>query len=188
MKLSDHSHSHPRTHSHDGHVHTHAHPHHHNHDTGREQTSRRDFMRLLMGGALAGASVLELAFHRAAWLRSRAACQRRSSLRSPKRPPMASTSPMHARKPSSIATPPSLFVSRDVIIVNARYPSPPPLNPSSDRSATKSPAEPVRYVINTTSTGTIRRAITATVLPGENVRLHRQLHDQNPDAAVSSSA
>jgi len=32
--------------------------------------SRRDFFRLLMGGALAGASVLELAYHRAAWARA----------------------------------------------------------------------------------------------------------------------
>jgi len=30
-------------------------------------TSRRDFLRMLMGGTLAGASALELAYHRAAW-------------------------------------------------------------------------------------------------------------------------
>ena len=40
----------------------------HNHDEpGRSQTSRRDFLRVLMGGALAGASTMELACHRAAW-------------------------------------------------------------------------------------------------------------------------
>jgi hypothetical protein len=38
----------------------------------RWQTSRRDFLRVLMGGALAGASILELAYHRAAWARAAA--------------------------------------------------------------------------------------------------------------------
>ena len=33
-------------------------------------TSRRDFLRVLMGGALAGGSVMELAWHRAAWARA----------------------------------------------------------------------------------------------------------------------
>ncbi len=33
-------------------------------------TSRRDFLRVLMGGALGGASVMELAWHRAAWARA----------------------------------------------------------------------------------------------------------------------
>jgi cyclase len=52
--------------SHRQHGHTHAHPHSHNH----VETSRRDFLRVLMGGALAGASVMELAWHRAAWARA----------------------------------------------------------------------------------------------------------------------
>jgi glyoxylase-like metal-dependent hydrolase (beta-lactamase superfamily II) len=34
--------------------------------------SRRDFLRMLMGGTLAGASVMELAWHRAAWARGAA--------------------------------------------------------------------------------------------------------------------
>jgi glyoxylase-like metal-dependent hydrolase (beta-lactamase superfamily II) len=45
---------------------THAHPHSHNHVA----PTRRDFLRILMGGALTGASVMELAWHRAAWARS----------------------------------------------------------------------------------------------------------------------
>ena len=58
--------------------HTHAHPHKHskvqNHvETERTHASRRDFLRMLMGGTLAGASVMELAWHRAAWARSAAA-------------------------------------------------------------------------------------------------------------------
>jgi len=44
----------------------HHHPHSHNHVVDGP-TSRRDFLRVLMGGALAGASILELAWHRAAW-------------------------------------------------------------------------------------------------------------------------
>ncbi len=45
--------------------HSHVH-HHHSH------ASRRDFLRVWMGGALAGASILELAWHRAAWARAAA--------------------------------------------------------------------------------------------------------------------
>ena len=41
----------------------HAHPH-------VVHPSRRDFLRVLMGGPLAGASILELAYHRAAWARA----------------------------------------------------------------------------------------------------------------------
>jgi cyclase len=46
-------------------MHNHAHPHPHN-------FSRRDFFRRLTRGALAGASILELAYHRAAWARAMA--------------------------------------------------------------------------------------------------------------------
>ncbi len=52
--------------SHHAHPHAHAHPHSHNH----VEPSRRDFLRVLMGGALAGASAMELAWHRAAWARA----------------------------------------------------------------------------------------------------------------------
>ena len=48
----------------------HAHP--HNHVAPEGSTSRRDFLRLFTGGALAGASILELAYHRAAWARAAA--------------------------------------------------------------------------------------------------------------------
>jgi cyclase len=55
---SDHSHS--KSHSH---THNHAHPH-------EAYPSRRAFLRMFMSGALAGASILELAYHRAAWARA----------------------------------------------------------------------------------------------------------------------
>jgi len=56
-----------RSHSHHPHspMHNHVEPEH-------SHSSRRDFIRVLTGGALAGASVLELAWHRAAWARSAA--------------------------------------------------------------------------------------------------------------------
>jgi len=50
------------------HQHGHAHTHHHTHN--HVEPTRRDFLRILMGGALTGASVMELAWHRAAWARS----------------------------------------------------------------------------------------------------------------------
>src|SRR4051812_30493845 len=64
ITMSDHHHGH-------SHVHPHPHTHVHNH-VQREPpgTSRRDFLRVLMGGALAGASVMEMAWHRAAWARA----------------------------------------------------------------------------------------------------------------------
>lgn len=60
---------HVHAHSHDGHTHTHAHARNHV-EPEPGPTSRRDFLRVLMGGALAGASVMELAWHRAAWARA----------------------------------------------------------------------------------------------------------------------
>ena len=67
--MSNHLHSHtPHNHPHSHARHPHEHPHADNHST-----SRRDFLRLLMGGTLAGASVVELAWHRAAWARATAA-------------------------------------------------------------------------------------------------------------------
>ena len=52
--------------------HSHHHHSHHHAAAGDGQPSRRDFFRVLLGGALAGASILELAYHRAAWARAAA--------------------------------------------------------------------------------------------------------------------
>ena len=53
--------------------HQERHPHPHNHvESEHTHSSRRDFLRVLMGSALAGASVMELAWHRAAWARAAA--------------------------------------------------------------------------------------------------------------------
>src|SRR5208337_3343760 len=45
----------------------------HSHVVPERLRSRRDFLRVLMGGTLAGASLMELAWHRAAWARTAAA-------------------------------------------------------------------------------------------------------------------
>ena len=58
--------------------------------------SRRDFLRVLMGGALAGASILELAYHRAAW--ARAATDPAPSSSTSRRPQRAFTSRRLGRK------------------------------------------------------------------------------------------
>lgn len=65
-------HTHPHPHAHHEHVHPHAAERPRNHVTaepapGPGLTTRREFFHFLMGSALAGASVLELAAHRAAW-------------------------------------------------------------------------------------------------------------------------
>ena len=74
-------HHHPHIqHSHD-HEHVHTHP--HNHASPEENhTTRRDFLRVLMAGALSGASILELAYHRAAWARGGGPLRERKPLRS----------------------------------------------------------------------------------------------------------
>jgi len=61
-----------RNHGHHAH-HTHTHSHVSNHvEPEHTHPSRREFLRVLMGGTLATASVLELAWHRAAWARAAA--------------------------------------------------------------------------------------------------------------------
>jgi len=51
--------------------HSHHNPHPHNHVVNGPPHAAI-FLRVLMGGALAGASILELAWHRAAWARAAA--------------------------------------------------------------------------------------------------------------------
>jgi cyclase len=116
-----------------------SHPHHHS-------QSRRDFFRILMGGPLAGASILELAWHRAAWARAMA--------------PTASTQLFDidkvaegvycalARAQAEINSNAAIFVnSSDVLVVDAH---------SKPSAATSLIAQikkeittnPVRYVVN----------------------------------------
>jgi cyclase len=124
----------------------HRHPHPHNHVVDGP-TSRRDFLRVLMGGALAGASILELAWHRAAWARAAA----------------PSTDPnlfdiqkvadgvyfARARPQAMLNCNAAIFVrSKDVVVVDAhsRPSAAASLIGQMKREVT---SKPVRYVINT---------------------------------------
>ena len=137
--------------SHNSHTHSHApvaHTHPHNHTTPEDSvSSRRDFLRVLMGGALAGASVLELAYHRAAWASAAA--------------PGAASNLFNIQKVSdgvffAMAHPQALvncnaaiFVrSKDVVVVDAH--SKPSASASIIAQIKREVTDkPVRYVINT---------------------------------------
>lgn len=131
-----HSHSH-------GHVHDHEHL--HNHDDG--STSRRDFLRVLMGGALAGASMLELAYHRAAWARAAAPTSAQNLFDIQK--VSNGVYFAQARAQTVINCNAAIFVrSKDVVVVDAHS------KPSAAASLIAQikrevTLKPVRYVINT---------------------------------------
>ena len=139
-----HPHEHGHAHSHDdGHTHSHAPA--HNHDSGW-RSSRRDFLRVLMGGALAGASVLELAYHRAAW--ARAAVPGDDSLFDLQQVANGVYF-AHARAQTIINCNAAIFVrSKDVVVVDAH--SKPSAAASIIRQIRREITDkPVRYVINT---------------------------------------
>jgi glyoxylase-like metal-dependent hydrolase (beta-lactamase superfamily II) len=140
------------------HSHDHSHAQHHEHPlepahprnhavTGGGHTSRRDFLRVLMGGALTGASILELAYHRAAWARAM---------------PPASDAKLfdlqkvangiyfaHARPQALLNCNAAIFIrSKDVVVVDAHS------KPSAAASLIHQikgeiTEKPVRYVVNT---------------------------------------
>jgi cyclase len=128
------------------HNHTKGHHHPHTHSVD-SQTTRRDFLRVLIGGALAGSSILELAYHRAAWARAAA--------------PIADTTLFNiqkvangiyfaqARPQAMINSNAAIFVrSKDVVVVDTHS------KPSASASLIgqmkrEVTTKPVRYVINT---------------------------------------
>ena len=120
--------------------HSHVH-HHHSH------ASRRDFLRVWMGGALAGASILELAWHRAAWARAAAPGS------DPKLFDIQKVANgvyfARARPQAMINCNAAIFVrSKDVVVVDAHS------KPSAAASLIAQikrevTPKPVRYVINT---------------------------------------
>ena len=65
--MCDHDHNHSHQHQSQPHLHARNHV-----EPEHTPASRRDFLRMLMGGTLASASVMELAWHRAAWARAAA--------------------------------------------------------------------------------------------------------------------
>ena len=143
------NHAEPNHHSHD-HSHPHSHEpqaHSHNHDSGRDRTSRRDFMRVLMGGALAGASVLELAYHRAAWARAADPADDGDLFDIQKAAEGVYFA--HARPQTVINCNAAIFVrSKDIVVVDAH--SKPSAAASIVRQIRRQVSDkPVRYVINT---------------------------------------
>lgn len=129
------------------HGHSHAQPtHSRNHDSGQDQTTRRDFMRVLTGSVLTGASVLELAFHRAAW--ARAAAPAADNLFDIQKA-AEGVYFAHARPQAVINCNAAIFVrSKDVVVVDAH--SKPSAAASIIRQIRREVTDkPVRYVINT---------------------------------------
>jgi cyclase len=133
-------HSGPHSHPH------HHHPHPHNHVVSGP-TSRRDFLRVLMGGALAGASILELAWHRAAWARSAAPSSDPNLFDIQK--VASGVYFARARPQAMLNCNAAIFVrSKDVVVVDAHS------KPSAAASLIAQmkrevTTKPVRYVINT---------------------------------------
>ena len=129
------------------HRHTHLHAHVRNHvEPGHAPASRREFLRVLMGGTLAGASVLELAWHRAAW--ARAAAPTYGKLFDLERA-ADGVYFANARAQAVINCNGAVFVrSKDVVVVDAHS------KPSAAASLIAQikrelTDKPVRYVINT---------------------------------------
>ena len=151
--MENHTHGHNHAHHGDGHVHTHEQSHAHahsdatvrNHDSGGH-SSRRDFLRVLMGGALSGASVLELAYHRAAW--ARAAAPGGDDLFELQKAANGVYF-AHARPQAVVNCNAAIFVrSKDVVVVDAH--SKPSAAASIIRQIRREITDkPARYVINT---------------------------------------
>lgn len=147
--MCKHSHGHAGAHHDHGtqtnHSHTHAPE--RNHDSGHDHTSRRDFFRTLMGGALAGATLMELAFHRAAW--AAAAPPTGDADLFDIRQAASGVYFAHARPQTMVNCNAAIFVrSKDVVVVDAHS------KPSAAASIIKQirrqvTEKPVRYVINT---------------------------------------
>jgi hypothetical protein len=134
-------------HSHGPHTQVHSHVQSSNHDSGHDGPSRRDFMRVLMGGALAGASLMELAFHRAAWARAAAPVDDGGLFDIQQATPGVYFA--HAKPRAMINCNAAIFVrSKDVVVVDAH--SKPSAAASVIRQIRRQVTDkPVRYVINT---------------------------------------
>ena len=124
----------------------HTHP--HNHASPEENhTTRRDFLRVLMGGALSGASIVELAYHRAAWARGGGTRRERKPVR-----------PAEGRRRSLLRPGPppgsDQLQRRDLRAFKGRGGGGCALQALGSRRTdrpdqARSHAKPVRYVINT---------------------------------------
>jgi len=149
-------------HAHGSHDHAHDHgdgnpdgelcPNHHAHShesggRGAQRSSRRDFFRILMGGALAGASVTELAYHRAAW--ARAAAEGADAKLFDLQQATDGVFFAQARVQALINCNAAIFVrSKDVVVVDA-HSKPSAAAALLAQIKREVTTKPVRYVINT---------------------------------------
>jgi cyclase len=120
----------------------------HGHAAGSAgRSSRRDFFRVLMGGALAGASVLELAYHRAAWARAAAGGSEGNLF--DLQPAANGVFFAQARVQAMINCNAAIFVrSKDVVVVDA-HSKPSAAAALLAQIKREITTKPVRYVINT---------------------------------------
>jgi glyoxylase-like metal-dependent hydrolase (beta-lactamase superfamily II) len=153
FQMERHAHQHstdiPHHHHTHGHEHSHAaHGHFQNHTNPEEErASRRDFLRVLMGGALAGASILELAYHRAAWARAAAAGSDSNLFDLQKAAEGVFFA--QARPQAAINCNAAVFVrSKDVVVVDA-HSKPSAAAALLAQLKREVTTKPVRYVINT---------------------------------------
>ncbi len=111
------------------------------------RSSRRDFFRVLAGGALAGASVMELAYHRAAW--ARAAADGTDAKLFDLKQAANGVFFAHARVQALINCNAAIFVrSEDVVVVDA-HSKPSAAAALLAQIKREITTKPVRYVINT---------------------------------------
>ena len=151
--MKEHTHEHDDGHAHHhhshGHGHSHAEPgHRQNHASPEEgRSSRRDFLRVLMGGALTGASILELAYHRAAWARAAAPASDSNLFDLEKAGEGVFFA--QARPQAAINCNAAIFVrSKDIVVVDA-HSKPSAAAALIAQLKREVTPKPVRYVINT---------------------------------------
>ena len=127
------------------HNHSHSHVHHHAHSHA-DPGSRRDFFRALTRGTLAGAAMLELAYHRAAWARAAAPTANNQLFDIQKVAEGVYFAKAHAQ--AEINSNSAIFVnSNDVLVVDAH--SKPSAAASLIAQIKKEvTSKPVRYVVN----------------------------------------
>jgi len=114
-------------------------------DAGR--STRRDFLRILMSGALSGATILELAFHRAAWARAASASGDAKLFDVQK--VAEGVFFAQARPQAAINCNAAIFVrSADVVVVDA-HSKPSAAAALIAQLKREVTSKPVRYVINT---------------------------------------
>ncbi len=145
----EHKHGHEHGHTHtDGEIDPNHHPHSHKSvSPAAKRSSRRDFFRVLMGGALAGASVTELAYHRAAW--ARAAADSMDAKLFDLQMAADGVFFAHARVQAMINCNAAIFVrSKDVVVVDA-HSKPSAAAALLAQIKREVTTKPVRYVINT---------------------------------------